>query len=324
MPPTNPLRPRRDRPPTTSRPHVAPLRGRRALFVRVGTWTALAAGPVALLGHVRLLAVESAEEPVAVVRPTAVLPAEGSGGAGDGGAAGFAETVLGMWLESGTAAEASPEMARLRSLAPGVRAPRWGSRPVAVVQVAAVDSERRGSGEWLVMLAARLDDGVAGLPAGESVKGLRYFAVPVTETGVGAGRAFVAGAPQEAAWPQTGRAPSSAYTARVGDTTLVDTVDGFLSAFLGSEGGAERYLVPGTVLTRPEVGFVAVETHQVLAQGRPPGAGQDGAATSVRAEVTAVDVAGRSWPMAYALTLTARDGRWEIASLDAAPATRRS
>ncbi|WP_189800747.1 hypothetical protein [Streptomyces tanashiensis] len=32
--------------------------------------------------------------------------------------------------------------------------------------------------------------------------------------------------------------------------------------------------------------------------------------------VSATDAAGRSWPMAYALMLTARDGRWEIASLD--------
>ncbi|MFI2740735.1 hypothetical protein [Streptomyces sp. NPDC018711] len=176
-------------------------------------------------------------------------------------------------------------------------------------------------------VAARLADAVAGVPGEQSVRGLRFFTVPVTETGSGDSRAYVAGAPREAAGPQAGREPDSSYTARVEDTALADTVGGFLSAFLGADGAVERYLAPGTVLARPEARFAAVETLQVLSQGRVGGAGQDGDTARICAEVTATDAAGRSWPMAYELTLTARDGRWEIASLDtgpAAPAARRS
>ncbi|MFE7603518.1 hypothetical protein ACFU6G_41155, partial [Streptomyces sp. NPDC057494] len=129
-----------------------------------------------------------------------------------------------------------------------------------------------------------------------------------------------------------GLEPASPYTVRVEDTALAGTVRGFLSAFLGADGadgpvgavGAEgsvgRYLVPGMVLARPEARFAVVETVQVLSQGRPAGVGRDGATARVRAEVTATDMAGRSRPMAYVLTLTARDGRWEIASVDTGPA----
>ncbi|MEV4431028.1 conjugal transfer protein [Streptomyces sp. NPDC049602] len=206
-------------------------------------------------------------------------------------------------------------MAQLRLLAPGVQAPKWGRRPVAVLQVAALRTERQGSGVWAVTVAARLADAAVGVPGDESVRGLRFFTVPVTETGSGDGRAYAAGAPMEAAGPQAGREPASPYTARIEDSALADTVVGFLSAFLGAGGAVERYLAPGTVLARPEARFAQVETLQVLSQGRPGGAGQDGATARVHAAVTATDVAGRTWPMAYVLTLTARDGRWEIASL---------
>ncbi|MGW6248020.1 conjugal transfer protein [Streptomyces roseolus] len=304
-----------------ARPRVTQLRGRRALLVRLGVWAALAAGPVALLHAVGSPA-PVAVKPAAASRPTAVQPTAVV--AGEAGPAGFAETVIGLWLECGTAAEPSAALAQLRLLAPGVRAPRWDRHPLVALQVAAVRTVRAENGGWAVTVAARLADAVAGVPAEQSARGLRFFMVPVTETGTGADRVFVAGAPMEISGPQDGRAPVSPYTARVDDPALTDTVHGFLSAFLGAGGGAERYLAPGTALARPETRFTGVESLQVLAQGRPPAVGQEGATTRVRAEVTATDSAGREWPMAYAITLTARGGRWEIASLDTTPASARS
>ncbi|MGY3333909.1 hypothetical protein ACVW0K_007375 [Streptomyces filamentosus] len=315
MPPPSWLwAPRAPRP--ADRRRVAPLRGRRAFLVRAGVWAALAAGPAALL-------IASARPaPVAVSqaaasRPSAARPADS--GSADSGPAGFAEMVLGLWLESGTAADSSPELAQLRLLAPGAQAPRWGSRPVAVTQTAAVRTIRQSSGTWAVMVAARLADTASDVPAEESVRGLRYFTVPVTETGTSTGRAYVAGTPRETAGPKPGQPPASPYTARIEDTALTDTVGGFLGAFLGAEGAVERYLAPDVALARPETRFAVVDTVQVLSHGRTPPVGQAGAAARVRAEVSATDTAGRMWPMAYALTLTARDGRWEIASLDPAP-----
>ncbi|MFF5505851.1 hypothetical protein [Streptomyces roseolus] len=315
------LRSRREPRPTTPRPRVTQLRGRRALLVRLGVWAALAAGPAALL-----LAFDSpvpvAVKPAAASGPVPVRPAAAV--AGEAGPAGFAETMIGLWLECGTASESSPALDQLRLLAPGVQAPRWGGHPLVAVQVTAVRTVRQGSGAWAVTVAARLADAVAGVQAEQSARGLRFFTVPVTETGTGADRVFAAGAPMETSGPQDGHAPASPYTARVDDPALTDTVHGFLSAFLGAGGGAERYLAPGTALARPETRFTGVEPLQVLAQGRPPAAGQEGATTRVRAEVTATDSAGREWPMAYALTLTARGGRWEIASLDTTAASARS
>ncbi|MGW6557607.1 hypothetical protein [Streptomyces hydrogenans] len=279
----------------------------------------MAAGPVALL-----LAVGSpapvAARPAAVARPTAVQPTAVA--PGEGGPAGFAETVIGLWLECGTAAESSPAQAQLRLLAPGVRAPRWDRHPLVAVQVAAVHTVRQEGGVWAVTVAARLADAVAGVPEDRSARGLRFFTVPVTETGTGDSRVFAAGTPMETSGPHAGRAPASPYNTRAQDPALTDTVGGFLSSFLGASDGAERYLAPGTALARPAFRFAVVETDQVLAQGHPPGAAQDGATARVRAEVTATDAAGRSWPMAYALTLTARGGRWEIASLDTASSAR--
>ncbi|MGW3521581.1 hypothetical protein [Streptomyces hydrogenans] len=318
MPPPTLPRPRRVSRPTTGRPRVALLRGRRAFLVRAGVWAALAAGPAGLLTAVSLTA-SVPVKPAASTRPAAVPAAADSAEAGQ--PAGFAETVLGLWLESGTATESSPELAQLSLLAPGVRAPRWDRRPVAVVWTAAVRTEKRGSGVWAVTVAARLADAAGGVPAEESVRGLRYFTVPVTEAGSSDSRAYTAGAPYEAAGPQAGRAPVSPYNARIEDVALTDTVGGFLSAFLGPDGAVERYLAPGTVLARPETRFAAVETLQVVSQGRTPGVGQSGASAHVRAEVTATDTAGRTWPMAYELAVTARDGRWEIASLAPTPAS---
>ncbi|MFH9958977.1 hypothetical protein ACH4OX_32840 [Streptomyces roseolus] len=315
------LRSRREPRSAATRPRVTQLRGRRALLVRLGVWAALAAGPVALLHAVGSPA-PVAVKPAAASRPTAVQPAAAV--AGEGGPAGFAETVIGLWLECGTAAESSAALAQLRLLAPGVRAPRWDRHPLVAVQVAAVRTVRAENGGWAVTVAARLADAVAGVSEDRSARGLRFFTVPVTETGTGTDRVFVAGAPMETTGPQDGRAPVSPYTARVEDPALTDTVGGFLSAFLGAAEGAERYLAPGTALARPETRFTSVEPLQVLAQGRPPAVDRDGASTRVRADVTATDTAGREWPMAYALTLTARGGRWEIASLDTAPAASRS
>ncbi|MFB7512849.1 hypothetical protein [Streptomyces sp. NPDC056144] len=265
------------------------------------------------------MAAVAVDRPVLVEQPATVRPAvvpTVSDAAGDGGPSGFAETVVGLWLEAGAAAETSPEAAQLRVLAPGVRAPRWGRRPVVARQMAAVRIVSQGSGAWVVTVAVRLVDGTVGVTAEESVRGLRYFTVPVTATGDGRHRAYVAGAPGEAAGPRPGQAPDSPFTARVEDPALTDTVEGFLGAFLGSGGTVERYLAPGTVLARPDTRFAVVEPLQVLSQGRTADSGRKGVAARVRAEVTATDAAGRSWPMAYELTLTARDGRWEIAALD--------
>ncbi|MFF1511896.1 conjugal transfer protein [Streptomyces sp. NPDC058326] len=315
MPPSPPRRDRRtpsapagDRP--VRKPSVLGIR--RAALTRIGVWAALAAGPVALLASCGRPTPAAAERPATVtqtIQPE--TPAEN-------GPAGYAELVLGLWLDAGTDVN-SPAARQLRVLAPSVRVPEWGQRAVAVERLAAVRTVRQNAG-WAVTVAAQITEATE-TPEREGAGGLRYFTIPVAlhQPGKPGATSFAAGAPMEVAGPAAGQMPASPYGSPVEAGPLADSVTGFLTAFLGAEGGADRYLAPGAVLPRIEAGgYIAVEVDQLLADRRTDNQEQtrDGANARVRAEVTATDSAGRKWPLSYALALTARAGRWEVAALD--------
>ncbi|MGW8767845.1 conjugal transfer protein [Streptomyces sp. NPDC055815] len=276
-------------------------------------WAALAAGPVALLASCGRPAPTAAERPATVTRT--VQPET----AGESGPAGYAELVLDLWLDAGSDVNGAAAR-QLRVLAPSVRIPEWGRRAVAVERLAAVRTVRQNAG-WAVTVAAQFTQ-AAETPEHGSATGLRYFTIPVIlqEPGQSDAMGFAAaGAPMEVAGPAAGQMPASPYVSSVEDGPLADSVTGFLTAFLGAEGGADRYLAPGVTMPRPEAGgYIAVEVDQLLADRRTDGQerSRDGATARVRAEVTATDSAGRRWPLSYALSLTARAGRWEVASLD--------
>ncbi|MFD3535886.1 conjugal transfer protein [Streptomyces sp. NPDC058664] len=238
----------------------------------------------------------------------------------ESGPAGYAELVLGLWLGAGSDVDGAAAR-QLRALAPSVRIPEWGQRAVAVERLAAVRTIRHNADGWAVTVAAQFTD-AAETPERESATGLRYFTIPVVlqQPGKSGAMGFAAaGAPMEVAGPAPGQMPASPYGSSVEDGPLAHSVTGFLTAFLGAEGGADRYLAPGVVLPRPDTsGYIAVQVDQVLADRRTDGQerSRDGATARVRAEVTATDTAGRKWPLSYAFALTARAGRWEIAALD--------
>ncbi|WP_121828805.1 conjugal transfer protein [Streptomyces sp. S1] len=316
MPPSPPRRPRRtllpqagDRPPRK----VSVLSVRSSVLTRFVVWGVLATGPVALLAHYGRPDPAVPRQPVSLTRTVQPeAPAEA-------GPAGYAELLVGLWLEAGSGPQ-SAAARQLRLLAPSVRPPEWGQHAVTAGQVTTVRTVRQGEGRWSVTIAARLT-GTAEAPEGERPAGLRYFTLPVVlqdpdRTGGALGPA-AAGAPMEIAGPSAGQMPDSSLNSAVGDGPLADSVRGFLTAFLGAEGSAERYLAPGVILPRPDAGgYIAVEVDQLLADRRTdgPDASRDGAAVRVHAEVTATDSAGRKWPLSYALDLTARAGRWEVAS----------
>ncbi|MFD0367640.1 conjugal transfer protein [Streptomyces sp. NPDC127114] len=296
------------------------LRMRRAALVRAGVWAALAAGPVALLTGWSRPAPAGPTQPAPVVRPSTLsAPSDSQGPAG------FAELFLGVWLRSGTS-EQNPATRTLKTMAPSVRPPAWGESPVAVDEIVAVRTVSAGDGAWTVTVAADMSD-TAGEKSNEGA-GVRYFTVPVTVTAqrgtAGDAWGFTAGSPSEVAGPALARLPDSPFTTAVTERPLAESVTGFLTAYLGSAGGAERYLAPGTVLPPlPPTTYLTVETQRVLADrpDRDHKPSQDGARIRVRADVVATDSAGRRWPLTYALTLTARAGRWEIAALDSGSST---
>ncbi|MEV0449802.1 conjugal transfer protein [Streptomyces sp. NPDC050600] len=238
----------------------------------------------------------------------------------DAGPAGFAELFLGLWLRSGTG-EQSPAARAFKTMAPSVRPPVWGKRPPAVEEIAAVRTVRVADGGWSVTVAVAMPDNAAGEENAEDA-GVRYFAVPVTLTDQPKGGdawAFTAGAPSEVSGPAQGQTTDSLYGTPVKAGPLADSVSGFLAAYLGTTGGADRYLAPKAVLPPLSTAtYLTVEPQQILADRteREQEPSRDGVRIRVRADVTATDAAGRQWPLSYALALATRAGRWEITALD--------
>ncbi|WP_372404846.1 hypothetical protein [Streptomyces luteireticuli] len=157
---------------------------------------------------------------------------------------------------------------------------------------------------------------------------MRYFVVPVAVAGSGAVRQVtVVRAPAEVAAPSAALARSTTDSLSVPpDSPLARTAGEFLSAYLGGGPGvSDRFLAPGVKL--PPVSPAPYRTVQLerVAVSRGSGessdgaVGRDGEVARVAAQVVARDGAGRQWPLAYDLRLTARGGRWEIAGLGSEP-----
>ncbi|WP_230993747.1 conjugal transfer protein [Streptomyces endocoffeicus] len=224
---------------------------------------------------------------------------------------GYAELFVALWLRSDSRSKESGDERRLRAMAPGVDLPepREGAQ-LSVDRVVAVRSAQLSGGAWSVTMAVQ---------SGEQV---RYFSVPLVASGSGSGAFVVAAAPARLAGPQAMRAPGSAYRVPVPEgSELASTASEFLTAYLTGVGERDRYLAPGMrLLPLDAPRYERVEVEQVLAddaavKGPVP---KNGTVARVQVRVRAVD-ADAAWPLVYSLRMSARDGRWEIASVDTGP-----
>lgn len=159
---------------------------------------------------------------------------------------------------------------------------------------------------------------------------MRYFQVPVA---IGPAAGGVIGytalaMPAEVAAPEQIEAPALVYgpmRPALPADPRTQAVTEFLAAYLTGSGELDRYLAPGTQVTAimpaPYSG-VAVDTLAIEGeQGPEPVTTVPGDGTQLRLLV-ALRGTGHDevrLPLTYALTLKARAGRWEIASLDGAP-----
>jgi len=286
----------------------------RMAVVRAAVWGAVLCGPLALA------ATWLADAPAARPVPSSsVRPVSGKDPAG------YAELFIGLWLDSGRESRESGTAAAeaVRAMAPEVELPQWGDAPPKVARVAAVDSERLHSRAWVVTVAVQFESaGTPGDSDGTAADGqpvLRFFTVPVVMTAGGRQALAVAATPAEVGGPRTAKPPASPYGVEVEPgSPLEETVREFLTAYLGGSGGVDRYLAPGAAVTAPSAPYSTVRVERVSAAG---GSGErparDGDQMRVRAQVTAGGADGGLWPLSYALRLTARDGRWEIAEVEA-------
>lgn len=167
---------------------------------------------------------------------------------------------------------------------------------------------------WTVTVAATVTDA-------REETARRFFQVPVvlsddTVTALTlptpvAGASIIAGTSPE-------------YRTRVDTTSPIgQTVVEFLSAYLAQAGDVARYVTPGVELTAlTPAPYTAVTLTDLRALGAVDVAESpaDGQQLRVLATGSAVVTEDQSSPVTYALTLTARAGRWEITAIDAAPA----
>ncbi|WP_331735148.1 conjugal transfer protein (plasmid) [Streptomyces goshikiensis] len=301
-----------------------------ATLIRWGVWGLIALGP--LLGVLAYLSVPTTS--AASAPKTAPSAPSASGGQG---AAGFASLFVAAYLSAGRGDE--PKLAAYYPPASGLQldgvSGQHRGEQLTVVRLRQTDTS-----VWAVTVAARVtgaqpsatpstQPGASPAPAADPV---RYFQVPVAMApGAGGATAYTALAmPAEVAAPERARTPGLIYGAMhpaLPSDPRTQAVTSFLTAYL-TKGGAEldRYLAPGTRLAAPSPApYAGVAVDQLAVEGETGGepvVSVPGDGTVLRLLVTlrATGQDGVRLPLTYALTLKARAGRWEIASLDGAPA----
>lgn len=94
----------------------------------------------------------------------------------------------------------------------------------------------------------------------------------------------------------------------------------FLTAYLTGEGELDRLISPTSTLTAvTPAPYTAVRFVEIRADRNPEGTPTDGDQARVLVTVAGTTAGGAELTSTYALTSTARDGRWEIATIDLFP-----
>lgn len=317
-------------------------RANTTALLRWAAWGLLVTGP--LLGAAAYLSIPAAGS--ARPQPAASAPAA----TGAQGAAGFAQLFVGDFIAAGEG-----EQDRLSAYFPGAAGVRLEGEPGwrSGERLTVVRLRQTADAVWSVTVAARITiRESAGRPAEKDGQGgsstakkekeaeerearestVRYFQVPVA-TGPASGGAtgFTALAmPAEVSAPDRIKAPVLAYeewSSALPSDPRTQAVTEFLSAYLTGTGELDRYLAPGTKLrpvTPAPYSGIAVDQLAIEEGGQDSAVvttvPRDGTRLRLMVALRATDHDGVRAPLTYALTLSARAGRWEIKALDGAPA----
>lgn len=216
----------------------------------------------------------------------------------------------------------SARAAELKQWWPGpVSLPKAASQ---VSDVRVVDATPTAPGVWAVTVSASVT------PAGGKSHSRNFYMVPVqVDGGSGDAAAAVKAVPSVVQAPATAKNPGSPYGVTLPSSSPVEaSVQAFMSAYLAGEGEVSRYTTPGSPLhaVAEAAPYESVEVQSIrvteraenLSEGQAP---TDGQVLHVLVETVTTDPGpgapstrqrSASWP----LTITARDGRWEITDLD--------
>ena len=283
--------------------------GPAAWTTKAMTWAligCLIAGPVALV-----LAYSAISRPVAA--PVAASSSDSGKLADQRAAVGdFAEAYVLTWLTTPTGSEnrLEPFLADYA----GVTLPEtpWTASDPSLAGIT-----QGSDGTWSATVAVDVDENSKG----PSVR--RYYLVPVTYSD---GALIAQALPAPVPAPASAKAPNLGYTDHVGITDPISvSVGEFLKALLVVNGGdVTRYTTPGApIRSVSPAPYVAVEIEDVLVDRDISSINQADPATGTRVHLlvtaTATGTDKRQITVQYALTLTARAGRWEITAIDPAP-----
>lgn len=130
--------------------------------------------------------------------------------------------------------------------------------------------------------------------------------------------------PAPIAVPTMGTAPQLGYSSRVTNKEIQSTVADFMTAYLTGQGDVTRYVSPATTINAitpaywTQAKIKTIQAAQEVSE-KTPAAGQT-AEILVDMNLTRDT---NTKPAQYVLGLKVRDGRWEIQSLNSAPALSR-
>ncbi|MGL5827191.1 MAG: conjugal transfer protein [Nocardioides sp.] len=266
-----------------------------------GLLTCLVLGPIGAVAGALALAQSGQSAPAAVV--TATDQANERAVVGQ-----FAQQVVVTWL---TTTQDKPDA--LLALVKDAQVSTLSQTPFVVVDpgVAGIVDV---NGVWSVTVAATVTDARKSTTR-------RYFQIPVR---FDRGSVAALTLPAPVAAPPVSDGDSRGYRAQIDTTTaLGQSVAQFLTAYVAGSGDVSRYLTPGVSLvplspapyTSVQVSEIRVEGSEQPAASTP----QDGTRVRVLVLATATVTTKQTSSVTYALTLTARAGRWEITAIDPAP-----
>lgn len=274
--------------------------GLMAQVIHLALVLCLVAGPVGLaMGWLAL----NRRAPAA-----AAVTQSGQTSAADADIAGlFAAEVVTTWL---TASRADAD--KVASVLPGLSTGTLPNEPFKVRDVVVGQVAEVGPGLFSVTVGVTVTDS-----SKTTVR--RHYQVPVQ---VSAGTVAAAAMPALVALPPIAGPPSLSYRTRLDSGSDEVTAAGqFLSAYLTGQAEVARYVSPGVQIEPVSPApFTAVKVGDVYAAGVTPAA-TDGARVQLQIQVTGTVTVQQSVTVSYWLTLAARGGRWEIASIDSQPAT---
>ena len=220
----------------------------------------------------------------------------------------FAQRLVVTWL---TATQQNPD-----ALIALVRAAQLSSLPRDPFEVRDPSLARitQANGTWSVTVAVTVTDA-------RKITARRFFQVPVR---LDAGSVSALTLPTPVSPPAVAPAAPDDYRNQLDSTgPAAQTVAQFLTAYLTGTGDVGRYLTPGVslaALSPAPYTSVRLEDLRGDADVRSTDTVPDGRRVRVLATATAAVTDQQRSTVSYALTLTARAGRWEITGIDPTPA----